>query len=114
MDSLNEHFKIKEYKEHLSNLNKQCIEIKYKEGLLRSKLIREACLLASSLCVLLQINKDAYTIAYLLGEGSVNNHQAIQSWVLRKFVEVGFPYEPYRFSDLETKLEIKLNKLMLV
>ncbi|MGB1201343.1 MAG: hypothetical protein ACPG5R_07245 [Cognaticolwellia aestuarii] len=113
MDIINEHFKIKEYNHQLSAFNKEVILLQCNLNQLKSKLINESRLLASSLCLLLHINEDDYGVAHLLSAKSMNNQQAISQWALAKLVEAGFPYESCPIKSLATSLELKLNHLLL-
>ena len=112
MDIMQEHFKVKEYSKQLSLVHCEAESLKKNLKQLKTKLISEACILSSSLCLLLHIDKHDYYIAHLLEINSANNQMAIKSWVLKKLVESGYPYEACPLSDLATKLEIELNRLV--
>ena len=113
MDIINEHFKVKEYNQQISQFNNEMIKLNCNLMQLRKQLLNESRVLSSSLCLLLNITEYKHNIARLLAANSANNQEAICGWVLDKLVGAGFPYEPCPLKKLATMLEIELNRLLL-
>jgi hypothetical protein len=113
MDIINQHFKVKEYNQQLSKFNNEVIFLRCNLNQLKVQLVSESKVLSSSLCILLNINKNDHGVARLLNTHAMNNKQAISYWVLDRLVEAGFPYESCPLKKLATALEIELNRLLL-
>jgi len=113
MGIIDNHFKVKEYNQQLSQFNHAAIKLSCDLKQLKAQLVNESRVLSSSLCQLLNIAEYDFSVAHLLNIHSGNNQEAISDWVLNKLVEAGFPYESCPLKSLVTKLEIDLNRLLL-